>query len=305
MCSLPWRLTEIALAFAALAQVEQEQAALRQQWQLRLERARYEAERARRQYNGVEPENRLVARNLEKLWEAKLREGEKLEQEFQSWQQQLRLELTSTDRDEILELGENLPKVWNAKTTTPADRKHIVRLIIQEVIVDQHRAKGKVWFQVNWQTGARSENWYIRRVPSYAAYADTERLEQRVRELHGQRKMDADIATTLNEEGFRPPIARFFSSKLIWILRKRWGIPTVITQGYLPDRWEDGAYSINGAAKVVGVYPGTIYTWIRSGRLEAQQVGKGTPWRVTLDEQKVAELHLHLERARRSKRKVL
>ena len=292
---------KIALALSALEQIEAEQTTLCQQWQIRLERAQYETERARRQYNFVEPENRLVARNLECQWEQKLRTAEKLEQDFQAWQRQRHLELTPSDREEILALGENLPKIWNAPTTTPADRKQIVRLVIKEVIVDQHREKGKVWFQINWQTGAISEHGYIRRVRSYADYANWEQLEQRIRELHAQQKMDEEIADGLNAEGFRTPHHWPFSSKLIWILRKQLGLPTVIHQGFIPDRWEDGTYSVYGAAKELGVFTGTIYTWIYAGRLQAEQVGKGTPWKIHLDEEKITALKSHLDRVKRSK----
>ena len=66
---------QIALAIAALAEVEQESHLLERQWSLKRERARYDAERARRQYDAVEPENRLVARSLERVWEEKLRTG--------------------------------------------------------------------------------------------------------------------------------------------------------------------------------------------------------------------------------------
>jgi excisionase family DNA binding protein len=291
---------QIALALSALEQIEQEQTALRQQWHIRLERVKYEAERARRQYNAVEPENRLVARNLECLWEQKLRSLEKLEQDFHTWLKQNRLELTPADQQEILALGENLPQVWNAPTTTPADRKQIVRLLIQNVIVDQHRAKGKVWFQINWQTGALSEYWYTRRVRGYADYADTEQLYQRIRELHAEQKMDEEIAVTLNAEGFRTPHHQPFTSKLLWILRKELGLPSVIHQGFTPERWEDGTYSVEGAAKKLGVFKGTIYTWIYGGRLEAQQVGKGTPWKIYLDDEKIALLQSHLKRVKRS-----
>ena len=126
--------------------MEQEYATLRRQCELRLKRAQYEAERAHRQYNAVEPENRLVARTLERAWEEKLRAVEQVEQEYQAWLQQHRLELTSRNREDILALGEDLPALWHAPTTTPADRKQIVRLLIKEVILDQGRERGKVWF---------------------------------------------------------------------------------------------------------------------------------------------------------------
>lgn len=296
---------QIALALLALEQLELEYRTLRQQWQIRVERAIYEAERARRQYNEVEPENRLVARNLENLWEQKLRFKEQLEQDYQVWLRQNRLEITAEDRQEILALGENVPLVWHAATTTPADRKQIVRLLIHEVIVDQHKEKGKVWFQINWQTGAISECVYTRRVMGYADYADIDRLEQRIRELHSQDKMDEEIAATLNAEGFRTPHRQLFTSKLLWILRKKLGLPSVIHQGFTPDRWEDGTYSVEGAAKELGVFKGTIYTWLYAGHLQAQQVGKGTPWRIFLDEERIAALKSRLERTKRSKRKAV
>jgi DNA invertase Pin-like site-specific DNA recombinase len=294
---------QISLALAALEQIEQEQTTLRQQWQIRLERAKYETERARRQYNAVEPENRLVARNLEGLWEQKLRNQEKLEQEYQHWLKQNRLELSPADQQEILALGENFPVVWTAPTTTAIDRKQIIRLLVENIIVDQHRKKGKVWFQVNWKTGAISEHWYVCRVRSYADYAERDQLEQRVRELHAQGRMDDEIANTLNEEGFRTPHRQLFNSKLLWILRKKMGLPTVVHQGFIPDRWDDGTYSVYGAAKALGVFKSTIYTWIYGGRLQSWQVGKGTPWKIVLNEEKIAELQTHLERVKRSKRK--
>ncbi len=153
----------IAIALAALEELEREYESLQRQWQLRLERVRYEAERAQRQYDTVEPENRLVARSLERHWEEKLREVEKVEQEYETWLRQNRMILTEEDRRDILALGEDLPRVWHAPSTTAADRKQILRLLIKEVIVDRTRVRGKAWFQINWQTGAISEHWFIRR----------------------------------------------------------------------------------------------------------------------------------------------
>jgi excisionase family DNA binding protein len=294
----------IALALASLEQLEQEYASLRQQWQLRQERARYDAERARRQYNTVEPENRLVARTLEREWEDKLRAAEKVEQDYQTWLQQHQLELTSADRQEIVALGEDLPRVWRAPSTTPADRKEILRLVIKEVIVDQHRARGKVWFQINWQTGATSEHWYTRRVRGYTDYADLEGLQQRVRELHAEQKMDDEIAATLNAEGFRTAHQQAFTGQLVWLLRKQWGLPTVNANVNTPARWEDGTYSVEGAAAALGVFPTTIYKWLRTGRIQGHQLAKGTPWKISLTDEQITSLRAYVQRVRRSKKEV-
>ena len=85
---------------------------LEHQWALKRERARYEAERARRQYNEVEPENRLVARSLERAWEDKLRRVEEVEQDYDRWRREQLVSVAENDRAEILALGENLPRVW-------------------------------------------------------------------------------------------------------------------------------------------------------------------------------------------------
>ncbi|WP_245472391.1 recombinase family protein [Rhizobium jaguaris] len=144
----------IAIAVAALGQMEEEAHQLERQWALRRERARYEAERARRQYDAVEPENRLVARSLERGWEEKLRAAEAIEQDYERWRSDEPLVLSEADRDGLLALGENLPGIWHAPSTTAAERKSILRLIICEVVLDQKRLRGQVWIKILWQTGA-------------------------------------------------------------------------------------------------------------------------------------------------------
>ena len=100
---------QLTLALAALAQLEQEEQAESKQWELRLERARYQAKRAERQYQAVEPENRLVARSLEKQWEEQLRAVETVEKEYHAWRSSRFGALTQADREAIVALGSDLP----------------------------------------------------------------------------------------------------------------------------------------------------------------------------------------------------
>ena len=93
------------------------------------------------------------------------------------------------------------------------------------MIVEQHRERGKVWFRVDWQTGATREHTYRRRVRSYAEHAELEALEQRLRQLHGHVKMDHEIAAALNAEGFRTTRGGDFSGQVVWLLRQRWKFP--------------------------------------------------------------------------------
>ena len=108
----------IALAVAALGEIEAETRAMERQWTLKRERARYDAERARRQYDAVEPENRLVARSLERVWEERLRRVDQIEQEYNAWRREQAVSISESDRQEILALGEDLPRLWDATTTT-------------------------------------------------------------------------------------------------------------------------------------------------------------------------------------------
>lgn len=292
----------ITLALAALEQLEQEDAAVRRQWQLRIERARYEAERARRQYDAVEPENRLVARTLERQWEEKLRALEQVERDSEAHIRQQRLLLTAEDRQTILAVAQDLPDLWHAPDTTPVERKQLLRLIVKEVILDQTRARGKVWFQINWQTGAITDHWLVRHVRAYPEHAELEALQERVRILNVERKLDEDIAEALNQEGFHTAHGHPFSGKIIWILRKRWGIATVNPESN-PDRWPDGAYSIHSAATAIGVYPGTIYQWLYHGVLQGEQIAKGLPWKIYLTDEQIQSLQERVARTRRLPRR--
>jgi hypothetical protein len=295
----------ITLSLAALGELEKEHEALKRQHELHLQRLEYEAERARRQYDAVEPENRLVARTLENAWEEKLLALEKAKQEYAAWLKQQRLELTPEDRAAILALGAELPRIWNANSTTAAERKQILRYIVKEVIVDQKRAVGKVWLKIVWQTGAVSEHWYNRRVRSYDEYALSEHIYHRIRELHEQGKLDDEIAAELTAEGLHGPKGCTFSHGTIWLLRQKMGLPAVIPTGtLLPAQWEDGVYSVQGAAETIGVYPGTIYKWLKTGRVHGRQIQKGMPWKVILSRAEITQLRHYVQRARRSRREV-
>jgi len=134
----------VALAVAALGEIEQEARLIERQWSLKRERARYEAERARRQYDAVEPENRLVARSLERVSEERLRRVDQVEQEHDAWHREQASAVSEDDRQAILALGEDVPRLWHAPSTTSAERKQIVRLVIKEVTLDQKRRRGYV-----------------------------------------------------------------------------------------------------------------------------------------------------------------
>jgi len=294
----------IAIAVAALEQIEAQAQQLERQWGLRRERARYEAERARRQYDAVEPENRLVARALERVWEEKLRALEAVEQDHARWQREEPLVLNDTDRLALQNLGENLPRVWNAATTSAAERKRLLRFVVREVVLDQKRTRGQVWLKLVWQTGATSEHCVQRRVHTYRDYIDLDRLRDRITALNAAGLMDKAIAARLNAEGFVAARGCAFAGGNVWLLRQRFGLATVKINGVSanPPRWPDGSYSIRGAAVLLGVTEQTVFKYLARGDLSGRQSAKGQPWQITLTPEMIEALHARAQRNKRSRR---
>ena len=296
---------QIKIAIAAVDRMTNEARQLEQQWSLRRERARYEAERARRQYDAVEPENRLVARSLEKAWEDRLRAADAIEQEYRQWRQQDPIVLRAEDHKALEGLARNLPALWSAETTLPDERKRILRLVIQEVFLDQKRSRGQVWIKILWQTGAVSEHCMPRRVQSYNSdYADLDYLRNRISQLNAQGLMDKQVAAVLNEEGVVSARRRPFTYENVWLLRQRWGLPAVKLNptGANPTQWSDGSYSVQGAAAAIGVTPQVIFDYLANGLLKGRQIAKGQPWQIVLTTEQIDELQKRLLRTRRSRK---
>lgn len=135
--------------------IEQHDLALDKQWLLRIERARYEAKRAERQYDACDPDNRVVARTLEKKWNDRLTAVEDLEREYEAFKEKQRIVLSDLDRQRILQLASDLPRLWAASTTSDRDRKLLLRSLLKDASVrkiDVPRATLRV--QLLWHTGA-------------------------------------------------------------------------------------------------------------------------------------------------------
>jgi len=224
---------------------------------------------------------------------------------FVSWpHQEEPLVLSDADRTVLQDLGENLPKLWHAATTTAVERKRLLRFIVRDVILDQKRLPGQVWLKIVWQTGASSEHGLQRRVHTYRDYIDLERLRQRVEALNRAGKMDKAIAALLNREGFTAARGCAFKGENVWLLRKRWGIPTVKINGVSanPLRWPDGTYSVQGAAAALGVTPQTVFDYLARDLLSGRQLARGQPWQITLTDRQIEQLRARVRHTSRSKK---
>src|SRR3984893_5039190 len=249
----------------------------------------------------VEPESRLVARSLERVWEDKLRLAEQIEIEYESWRRQQPISLAAADRAEIISLGEALPKLWDAASVV--ERKQILRLVVKEVVLDQRPESGQVWIRIIWQTGAVREHQVRGNVSSYRNYADAT-LEARVRDLVVARKMDREIARALNAHGLLSAHGRPFSGGEVHLLRKRWNIPTVKINRteHNPRQWPDGTYSVQGTAEALSISTQTVFKWLQKERLSGHQITKGMPWQINLSNTQIVELRTQVRRTTPSKK---
>jgi DNA invertase Pin-like site-specific DNA recombinase len=194
---------EVSLAAATHVEAQREQ--VDQIWRQRLERADYQAERARRQYQLAEPENRLVVRQLEKDWEAALAERQRLGEEYDRFTAARPRTLTAAERGQIRALAADLPAVWDAPTTTDADRKQLIRHLVEQVRITVAGTSEKVDVEVVWAGGHRTSAQITRPVACLTQLSYYPQLAARARELADGGFTIAQIAGRLNAEGFRPP----------------------------------------------------------------------------------------------------
>jgi hypothetical protein len=236
-------------------------------WQQRLERARYEAERVKQQYDAVEPANRLVGRELERRWEAALRELEDVEQQYARFRQSHPPTLTDQEREMILRLSKDLPSLWNSPTTTPSDRQRIIRLLVECVVVNIQGTTDHVDVTLHWVGGFTSQHELIRPVLRYDQLADYGRLIARIKELRGEGLSFAKISDNLNREGSRPAkqAKRFHSDLVSGLLRrherKAPGSRAEAPAGLL----KENEWLVVRLAKELDMPKNTLCAWIKRG----------------------------------------
>ena len=206
---------QLEVSLATLEQIEDQARQVERQWQLRLERARYEADLARRRFLAVEPENRLVARNLEKDWNEKLAAVEQLEREQAALPAGAAPRLSPEERQRILNLAEDLPALWHAPTTTPAERKQLLRLLVKDVTLTKETTTIRV--ALRWQTEACTTVEVPRPPRSCDARRTPAAVVERVRALAADHT-DRQIAEQLNAEGWKSGRGgAFTANKVQWI----------------------------------------------------------------------------------------
>lgn len=233
-----------------------------------------------RQFNAVEPENRLVARTLEKRWNEKLLQLAELESAYAEAQLVQRLEISDEQRQQILNLARNIPAVWHSPTTTAQERKEMLRLLVKQVALTpvEHPVR-QTKLNILWHTGATSELFTNR--PSIQQKLGTPvEVIQAIRELAVGRT-DTEIARELNRRGLiSPKGCAFTASSVAWIRLKY----KIDKPGSDPKFAHDvgvsadGSYSTSALASRLGVGIHTIHYWREQGIIPAIQETPNGPW---------------------------
>jgi hypothetical protein len=259
---------------AALSAIEARESKIndvRRQVELALEQARYESNRAQRQYHAVDPENRIVAAELERLWNERLLSVRELETKLQQVDTQRLPPLSEEERAQLLTLGADLERAWNHPAATAETRKRILRTVITEIVA---RLEGnEVHLVLHWQGGDHSEL----KVPKPRNGQHRWTLDATTTDIISElaRLMpDMSIAALLNRAGKRTGRDNTWTESRVRAFRNDHGI-AVYREG---ERAERGELNLLEAAAAVGVCEMTVLRLIRKGTLEARQACKGAPW---------------------------
>jgi len=266
------RLQPLGIEAALAAQAAHSRASedKRRQVELALEQARYEVGRARRQYDAVDPDNRLVAAELEKRWNEKLTVVHDLEAELEQLTTSPATELTPVDRERLMALGADLQTAWTSAGVTPETRKRIVRTVIDEIIV---RVEDNVLdLVIRWHGGDHSALKVKKNRTGQHRWSAAGETVDLVRVLARQMP-DKAIAAVLNRAGKTTGRGNGWTQSRVCSLRSHNAIPTY-REG---ERRERGEVTLDEAAAALSVSPSTVRRLIKDGQLSANQLCKGAP----------------------------
>jgi hypothetical protein len=284
----------LELSVTAARQVESRRAEVDRIWRQRLERAEFCCGRAHRQYQLAEPENRLVVRQLEREWETALAERARLGEEYQRYQRQRPARLSAAELAAIRALAADIPALWAAATTTVADRKRLLRAVIESVQVTADGATERVQATVTWAGGYQTHaalNRPVARIDQLSYYPA---LAERIRALAGEGLPNAEIADRLAAEGFRTPHQheRFNTGEIQHLIR-RLGLRPGLDHDHRTGRGSlgPGQWWLATLAREIGMPAATLFGWLKRGWVTGRQDTRPPyRWIITADPAEVERL---------------
>lgn len=249
----------------------------KRQVELALEQARFEANRARRQYDANDPDNRLVTAELEKRWNERLVAVRELETELTGLTAAPAADLAPADRKRLMLLGADLDCAWHSASVTWETRKRIVRTLIDEIVVRVEAAT--LDLVIRWHGGDHSSLKVKKNRSGQHRWSAPGETVDLVRVLARQMP-DKAIASVLNRAGKTTGRGNGWTQSRVCSLRSHNDIATY-REG---ERRERGEVTLDEAAAVLSVSPSTVRRLIKDGQLAANQLCKGAPWIIRADD---------------------
>jgi DNA invertase Pin-like site-specific DNA recombinase len=283
----------IDLALAALTSLEERDREIGAQWRMRIERARYDVDLAERRYEAVDPSNRLIAATLEQRWNDAMQRLHDLEAELAAFERQVMRAVTAEQKRQILQLAGDFPQLWAASTTTPRDRKRILRLLVRDVTVTKGPEPKVVRLHIRWQGGG-TETLQLQLPQNRAeAIRYSEAFVARIRELAVSHH-DDEIVALLRAEGQQSSTGKQLTLGTIKWLRYKHRIPA--------PRPPNDALNVRQVRERYGVSLWVVHYWIGRGIVTAQQRKPNAPYAITIDDKSdrllrewvAKSAHLHL-----------
>jgi DNA invertase Pin-like site-specific DNA recombinase len=264
----------IDAALQATDQIRQQQDGRLRALEMELEQAKYEARLAARRYESVDPDNRLVASELESRWNATLKHIQHLEDDLD------RAKTRSTTaptvgRDQLLWLADNLPAIWDAPATDARLRQRIVGILIHEIVVDVDDETSQVILVVHWMGGRHSEIQVAKQKSGQNSRCTPSKAIDVIRQM-ASFYHDRDIALTLNRLRIKTGTGETWNEARIRAARSHQNIPCYKAEEM--DR--STVLSQEAAARQLGVSATLIRRLVELNILPAAQILPGAPWQI-------------------------
>ena len=287
----------LELSLAAAIHLETDRLELDKLWHQRLERAEFEAERAGRHYHLVEPENRLVARQLAQDWETKLKAQQQLQEDYERFCHEQPKQLSLDQQEQIRQLAQDLPILWSTPTTTQAQRKEIIRQLIDKIIVTVEGTSEQVKVMIEWSGGFSCQAQIVRPVAKWTQLSYYPQLCEQLKQMVEANLTTDEMIDCLHQEGFRPPKRRqTFNRAIVQTLIRQLGLrtcPLPKARGSLSE-YEWWLPELAATLKMPTV---TLYNWVRRGWVKArQQPAPPKCWIIWADEAELERLRTHRQR---------
>lgn len=270
------RASELEIALKIMRNINNSTQMSDRQWLLSIERAQYEADRAERQFMLADPENRLVVRSLESNWNQKLKDLEKLRQDYAVYCSKKAWTPSAKEEEDILGLAQRIPEIWNAPASAPKEKKRIIRILVEDVTVLAEKRCSDFTIGIRFRSGKCEQIPLKKPLPNADKKRHSDDTVSLIRDLAASMN-DHEIAAFLNHRHMTTPEGKPFTYAGVRWIRYKHNISG-------PYQRNNQGISVSEAAELLGISASRVYYGISAGKIPARKQHPGWPWEVLIDD---------------------